>query len=70
MFRIAVSPDDSDISRQLRSARWYSDEKFETEVFASFVEPGAHVFYESHVPWLEVNDLLPKKVSPGTSVNN
>lgn len=43
LFRIAVSPDDSDISRQLRSARWYSDEKFETEVFASFVEPGTHV---------------------------
>ena len=23
--------------------------------------PGAHVFYESHVSWLEVNDTLPKK---------
>lgn len=26
-------------------------------------EPAAHVFYETHVPWLEVNDSLPKKVS-------
>jgi hypothetical protein len=26
-------------------------------------EPSAHVFYESHVPWLQVNDALPKKVS-------
>ena len=27
-------------------------------------EPAAHVFYETHVPWLEVEDALPKKVSP------
>jgi len=26
-------------------------------------EPSAHVFYETHVPWLDVNDALPKKVS-------
>ena len=26
-------------------------------------EPSAHVFYESHVEWLNVNDSLPKKVS-------
>jgi hypothetical protein len=26
-------------------------------------EPSVHVFYESHVPWLEVKDDLPKKVS-------
>lgn len=26
--------------------------------------PSAHAFYESHVPWLEVKDDLPKKVSP------
>jgi hypothetical protein len=25
--------------------------------------PGAHVFYEAHVPWLDVIDALPKKVS-------
>jgi len=27
-------------------------------------EPTAHVFFESHVPWLQVNDNLPKRVSP------
>jgi hypothetical protein len=26
-------------------------------------EPVAHVFYETHVPWLDVEDTLPKKVS-------
>ncbi len=25
--------------------------------------PSAHVFYESHVSWLEVSDGLPKKTS-------
>ncbi len=25
--------------------------------------PSAHVFYEEHVPWLDVSDPLPKKVS-------
>ena len=29
-------------------------------------EPSAHVFYESHVSWLNVNDDLPKKVSQGS----
>jgi hypothetical protein len=26
-------------------------------------EPSAHVFYEEHVPWLSIEDALPKKVS-------
>ena len=26
-------------------------------------EPSAHVFYETHVPWLEIGDNLPRKVS-------
>lgn len=30
-------------------------------------EPTAHVFFESHVPWLDVNDALPKKTSPGSA---
>jgi len=29
-------------------------------------EPSAHVFYETHVPWLQVNDGLPRKNSTGT----
>jgi hypothetical protein len=28
-------------------------------------EPSAHVFYETHVSWLDVQDDLPKKVSQG-----
>jgi hypothetical protein len=30
-------------------------------------EPSAHVFFESHVPWLNVNDELPKKMSQDNS---
>lgn len=26
-------------------------------------EPAAHVFYEAHVPWLDIGDDLPKKIS-------
>jgi hypothetical protein len=33
-------------------------------------EPAAHVFFESHVSWLEVNDDLPKKVSTGSSASS
>ena len=28
-------------------------------------EPEAHVFYESHVPWVEIGDDLPRKGSSG-----
>jgi hypothetical protein len=31
-------------------------------------EPSAHVFYEAHVSWLQVNDELPKKVSQASQV--
>lgn len=30
-------------------------------------EPSAHVFYETHVPWLDVADALPKKSSTGSA---
>lgn len=30
-------------------------------------EPVAHVFYETHVPWLSVEDALPKKVSQSST---
>jgi len=29
--------------------------------------PAAHVFYETHVDWLDVRDDLPKKVSQGSA---
>ncbi len=33
-------------------------------------EPSAHVYYETHVPWLEINDALPKKVSASPAPDN
>lgn len=30
-------------------------------------EPSAHVFYEAHVPWLSIEDALPKKVTPSST---
>lgn len=31
-------------------------------------EPSAHVYFETHVPWVQVNDNLPKKVSQGSQM--
>lgn len=51
------------------SARWPG----ETHVARALLqgpldkEPSAHVFYETHVSWLDVNDDLPKKVSQNPS---
>ncbi|HEX2078666.1 MAG TPA: FkbM family methyltransferase [Longimicrobium sp.] len=42
-FKIAVAPDDHDISRQLSRDRWYSDERFQTDVFAGLLRPGMRV---------------------------
>ena len=39
-FKMVVSADDHDISRLIRENRWYSDETFETNVFASLLKPG------------------------------
>lgn len=30
-------------------------------------EPSAHVFWDTHVPWLEVNDALPKRLPQAPS---
>jgi hypothetical protein len=52
-----------------QSTRWPD----EMHVARAFIEgpldrePSAHVFYESHVSWLEVGDKLPKKVSASSS---
>ncbi|MDO8286643.1 MAG: GFA family protein [Rhodoferax sp.] len=51
------------------SARWPG----ETHVARALLqgpldkEPSVHVFYETHVSWLDVNDDLPKKVSQNPS---
>ena len=42
-FKIAISPEDEDISRQILANRWYVDEKFETTVFSSRIRPGMKV---------------------------
>lgn len=47
------------------STRWPGETHVARALFVDPLdkEPSAHVFYESHVPWLQVNDALPKKVS-------
>lgn len=47
------------------STRWPGETHVARALFAGPLDkdPSAHVFYESHVPWLEVNDDLPKKSS-------
>jgi len=47
------------------STRWPGETHVARALFEDPLdkEPSAHVFYESHVPWLHFNDDLPKKVS-------
>jgi hypothetical protein len=47
------------------SERWPDETHVARALFLDELdrEPSAHVFYESHVPWLELGDGLPKKVS-------
>jgi len=47
------------------SIRWPGETHVARALFTDLLdrEPGAHVFYESHVARLTVNDDLPKKVS-------
>jgi hypothetical protein len=49
------------------STRWPGEVHVARALFAEPLdrEPVAHVFYESHVEWLDINDALPKKVSQG-----
>jgi hypothetical protein len=48
-----------------QSTRWPGEMHVARALFVDPLdrEPSVHVFYESHVPWLDVNDTLPKKVS-------
>lgn len=48
-----------------KSERWPSELHVARALFTDPLdrEPTAHVFYESHVPWLSFNDDLPKKSS-------
>jgi hypothetical protein len=48
-----------------QSIRWPGEMHVARALLADSLdrEPSAHVFYESHVAWLDVNDELPKVVS-------
>ena len=48
-----------------QSTRWPGEMHIARALFTDPLdrEPSAHVFYETHVSWLSVNDELPKKVS-------
>ena len=48
-----------------QSTRWPGEMHVARALFTDPLdrEPSAHVFYESHVSWANVNDDLPKKVS-------
>jgi hypothetical protein len=54
------------------STRWPGETHVAMSLFSDPLdkEPGAHVFYESHVPWLQVNDDLPKSVSPDSQAQD
>jgi hypothetical protein len=49
------------------SSRWPGETHLARALLDEAVDklPAAHVFYESHVSWLEVADALPKKRSTG-----
>lgn len=50
-----------------RSARWPGELHIARALLDDAVDkpPAAHVFYETHVPWLDVADDLPRKCSTG-----
>jgi hypothetical protein len=47
------------------SERWPGETHVARALFIDALdrEPSAHVFYETHVPWLQLGDDLPKKLS-------
>ena len=48
-----------------RSSRWPGEMHVARALFVDPLDrdPSAHVFYETHVPWLAIEDDLPKKSS-------
>lgn len=54
-------------SGTLRSGRWPGELHIARAPFATPVdrEPQAHAYHDTHVPWLRVADLLPRKADPG-----
>ena len=50
-----------------RSTRWPGELHVARALIADPLdrEPSAHVFYDSHVPWLQIGDALPRKPPTG-----
>ena len=50
-----------------KSQRWPDEMHVARALFTDPLDrdPTAHVYYDNHVPWLAVNDDLPKR--PGTT---
>lgn len=51
------------------SERWPGETHVARALFVDALdrEPSVHVYYESHVPWLTLDDALPKKVSASSA---
>jgi hypothetical protein len=51
------------------STRWPGEMHVARALIAQPLDraPSVHVFYETHVDWLSINDELPKQVSPSSS---
>ena len=49
-----------------KSARWPGELHIARALFEDALDkaPSVHVFFESHVPWVSVDDELPKKFGP------
>ena len=52
-----------------RSTRWPGEMHVARALFADPLdrEPARHVFYDTHVPWVQLGDDLPKKDAPPKS---
>jgi hypothetical protein len=52
-----------------RSKRWHGELHIVLSNFADPVDhaPQAHVFYDTHVGWLDISDDLPKKPPPNAA---
>jgi hypothetical protein len=52
-----------------RSGQWPGELHIARALFTEPIdrEPQAHVYYDTHVSWLELSDGLPKKAAPNTA---
>ena len=50
-----------------KSERWAGELHIARALFSTPLdrEPQAHVYYETHVDWVQLGDALPRKNSPG-----